>query len=285
MSRSVARLVVVFALLLLCGPVAGQVLWSATDEEGRQNWVLGTLHSEDPRLLEWPPELVEAMQSADRMALELVPDPAMLARLREAMAFGQGRLSEVMDEALFDQVVALLEDDYGMTESAVDRMRPWAVAMTLGTPPPETGLFMDLMLASRARGAGLEVVALETIDEQIDFLDGLEREDQIELIRETVESYDDYQAVFEELVAAYLDGDLGRLQALAGEQLADLPDDIARHFEQKGLVERNRRMLERAEAWLDSGGLIIAVGALHLPGEEGLIELLRRRGWRVEGVY
>lgn len=276
---------IVVAFVLWPVLVSAQVLWSVTDEDGRQNWLLGTLHSEDPRLLEWPPELVGAMQSSDRMALELVPEAGMLGRLREAMSYGDGRLREVMGDELFDEVVSLLAADYGLTETAVDRMRPWAVAMTLATPPPETGMFMDMMLGARARGAGLDVVALETVDEQIDFLSGLPLDDQIALIRDAVENHDAYRAAFEDLIAAYLDGDLERLVALADEQFAGLPDHIARHFQQRGLVERNRRMLERAEGWLDSGGLIIAVGALHLPGDEGLIELLRRRGWRVEGVY
>ena len=275
------------ALVMVLLPLSAtaEVFWSVTDETGRQNWLLGTLHSEDPRLLEWPEPMVAALREADRIALELVPDAGMLDTLRDAMVSADEPLSEVLDAALYERVRTVLTEKYGMTEPAVDRLEPWAVALTLGTQPPETGMYMDLMLSYRAQGAGLDVVALETVDEQIDFLAGMRREDQISLIRETVADHDAYEAEFDELVAAYLDGDLDRLEALANEQLAGLDEGLVRYFEERGLVERNRRMLERAEGWLDQGGLIIAVGALHLQGENGLIALLKQRGWRLEGIY
>jgi uncharacterized protein YbaP (TraB family) len=284
-SRWMRSMLVLFFALLLPSVVSAEVFWSVTDEQGRQNWLLGTMHSEDPRLLEWPKPLVDALQSADRIALELVPDAGMVERLREAMVSRDHRLEDVLDEALYRQVEAVLTDKYGMTESAVNRLRPWAVALTLGTQPPETGMYMDMMLSYRAQGAGLDVVALETVDEQIEFLAGMPLADQVSLIRETVADHDEYAAVFDQLVSAYLDGDLARLDAVADEQMAGLEGHIARYFEAQGLVARNRRMLERAEPWLAEGGLIIAVGALHLHGEEGLIALLEARGWQVEGIY
>lgn len=283
--RSWLRLVAAAILVLLSHTAAAAVFWSVTDEAGRQNWLLGTLHSEDPRLLEWPAPLVGALTSADRIALELVPDAAMLEKLREAMVSGDEPLSQVLDAALYESVVTLLTEKYGMTESAVDGLEPWAVALTLGTQPPETGMYMDLMLSYRAQGAGLDVVALETVDEQIDFLAGMRREDQISLIREAAANHDAYESEFDEVVAAYLDGDLDRLDALASGQLANLNGGLVRYFEERGLAERNRRMLERAEGWLEEGDLIIAVGALHLQGESGLVALLKQRGWRLEGIY
>lgn len=275
---------VVLAFVLLPAAVPAQVFWSVTDDSGRQNWLLGTMHSEDPRLLEWPEPLVNALGDAERIALELVPDSRMLERLQEAMV-SERSLDEVLGPELHDEVVAILTDKYGLTRPAIDRLKPWAVALTLGTPPPETGMYMDLMLSYRAQGAGLDVVALETVDEQIDFLAGLPLEDQLSLIRESVNDHDSHAAVFEQLVSAYLDGNLERLGRLAEEQMAGLDGRIVRYFNEQGLATRNRRILDRAEPWLEAGGLIIAVGALHLHGEDGLVELLRERGWQVEGVY
>lgn len=266
-------------------PAGAEVFWSVTDEDGRQNWLLGTMHSEDPRLLEWRRSLVDVLGEADRIALELVPDGDMLQTLRERMVSREQALSEVLGSDLFDRVADILIGQYGMTGPAVERLKPWAVALTLATQPPETGLYMDLMLSYRAQGAGLEVVALETIDEQIDFLAGLSTEQQVSLIRETVDDHDAYATVFDELVAAYLAGDLDRLDAVSRAQMEGLDGTIVRYFERQGLAARNHRMLERAEAWLEEGGLIIAVGALHLHGPEGLVALLRERGWRVEGIY
>lgn len=272
-------------LLLVASSASAQVFWSVTDDEGRQNWLLGTVHSEDPRLLDFRPELMDALKGSRMLALELVPDSSMLRRLNEAMHFDNGALPELLDEALYAKVVDLMATNYGMGEPAVARMRPWAVAMTLSLPPPETGLFMDLALSFRAAGMGKEVFALETLDEQLAFLSGLTERAQIDMIRQAVADFDRIPELFDELIVTYLSGDLDALERLSFEQLDEMDAEVRDHFYQVGLVDRNRVMLERARTELEAGGLIIAVGALHLPGEHGLIQLLRDAGYTVEGIY
>ncbi len=277
--------IVLIGFLFLAFPVQAQVFWSVSDADGNQNWLLGTVHSEEPRLLEFPDELLEALESSERLALELVPDAGMLDELNRAMHYDSDRLEEVLGSELYAEVVALMERHYGMGEPAVRRMRPWAVAMTLSIPAPETGLFMDLALSFRASGMGVEVMALETLDEQLNFLAGIDKPGQIALVRQAVEEFDQMKEMFEALIGAYLDGDLDRLEKLSRAEIDRMDPNLAAHFDQVGLVERNHRMVERALPYLRKGGLMIAVGALHLPGEDGLIELLRAEGFRVEGVY
>ncbi|MBY6205046.1 TraB/GumN family protein [Halomonas denitrificans] len=275
------------ALILVSAPqpAASQVFWTVETPDGKLGWLLGTIHTEDPRVLDFPPALQQALDDADRVALELVPDAAMLAALSEAMLLPRGeRLSEVLSPALYADVLAVL-DDYGLDAPAVERMRPWAVAMTLALPPPETGLFMDMALAFRAARLGAEVEALETLDEQLAFLTGLGREAHIEMLELAVADSDGGRALFEALIQAYLARDSERLRALAERELERMGPEIRARFEAEGIVARNRRMAERAAPLYDRGGTLVAVGALHLPGEYGLVELLRSRGYVVEPVY
>lgn len=280
-----ARFCLIGLLAFLATAANAQVFWSVTDDEGRQSWLLGTVHSEDPRLLDFPPELIEALQQSERLALELVPDVAMLERLQQAMHFDNGGLNEVLDEALYDEVVRILGESYGMGEPAVRRLRPWAAGMTLSVPPPQTGLFMDLALSFRASGLGLDVIALETLDEQLGFLKGMSQEAQIELIDAAVKEHENMPETFELLVAAYLGGDLDQLEALSRDQLEGMDEEVARHFNEVGLKQRNHIMLERALPYLEQGGLMIAVGALHLVGDDGLVRLLEEEGFELEGIY
>lgn len=282
---SIVRLIVLAGIFLLVGHAHGQMFWSVTDEDGRQNWLLGTMHSEDPRLLDFPPALMDALRESQRVALELVPDTSMLERLNQAMNYDSGRLNEVLEPDLYARVVELLDQAYGMGEPAVRRMKPWAAAMTLSMPPPQTGLFMDLALSFRASGMGKDVVALETLDEQLAFLEGLSERAQIELLRQAVADFEQIDEVFETMIGLYLSSDLAALEEYSRGQLDDFDDEIASHFNQVGLIDRNKVMLERAVPYLAEGGVLIAVGALHLPGEHGLIELMRQEGYTVEGIY
>lgn len=283
MKRLITRLA---CALLLLAPFAApaQVLWQLKSPSGETSWLLGTMHSEDPRLLEFKDPLMSAMKQSRVFAMELVPDSRTLEALSEAMVLPEGEsLEDILGADLYAEVVRILKD-YGMGEPAVRRMQPWAAAMTLSLPPPETGLFMDLALSFRARGLGLEVRGLETLEEQLAFLRGMTADGQVEMIEQAVEMYPEMGTMFEDLVAAYLDGDLARMQEQATEQLDELPEKLRRHFVKVGIDGRNATMLERSLPLAAEGGVLIAVGALHLPGETGLIQGFRDAGYEVSPV-
>lgn len=270
---------------LAAEPGRAQVFYSVVSPEGDQNWLLGTIHSEDERVLDFPPVLEQALVQAETVALELVPDTEMLRRLAAAMQLpSDQRLSDRLDEALYSRVLAALTD-YGLDPDGVDRLQPWAAALTLGQPPVSSGRFMDLVLARQAAESGALVVALETLEEQLSFFTGLGEPAHLALLRQAVEDHASGREAFAALLDAYLASDLDCLQRLAKGQLSRLPESVQVRFRVHGIVQRNVEMARRAQPLLDQGAALIAVGALHLIGEQGLVNLLRAQGNRVEAIY
>lgn len=279
------RRVALALLLLLANAAPAQVFYTIRDASGDVDWLLGTLHSEDPRVLAFPPVLEQALQQVDYIALELVPDREMLARLQEAMRLpAPVRLRDRLDPVLYRRTIEALAR-YGVPPEAADRLRPWAAAMTLAQPPMRTGAFMDVALARQAARAGARTVALETVDEQLGFFTGLDPDVHVRLLENALAEIDRGRDTFEKLVEAYLAGDLSALAALADAQLRALPPSVRARFRREGLQRRNRRMAERVAPVLERGATLVAVGALHLAGDGGLIALLEARGYAVEPVY
>jgi uncharacterized protein YbaP (TraB family) len=200
---------------LLSASVSAQVLWSVEGPSGQQNWLLGTVHSEDARLLEFPQTLLDVLANADRLALELVPDASMLAVLSQAMRYPEPQLDRVVQAESYAALVDILETHYGTGEPAVRQLRPWAAAMTISVPPPQTGLFMDLALSIRAQGLGLDVVSLERIEEQLAFLADLPEDLQLSMLEQAIRDFSRQDEMFEDLIATYLAGDLANLEAVA----------------------------------------------------------------------
>ena len=262
-----------------------QVFYSVISPEGHQNWLLGTIHSEDERVLEFPPVLEQALKQADTVALELLPDAEMLARLDAAMRLPEGQaLSDHLDKALYESVRSAFVG-YGVDADDIERLRPWAAAMTLSQPPVRTGRFMDLLLARTAAEYGAISVALETLDEQLAFFTGLGENAHLALLRQAVEDREYARDEFEALLRAYLESDLDALQAQAQRQLSQLPESVQREFRVHGIERRNMEMARRSQPLLDRGASLIAVGALHLGGPKGMVALLRARGNRVDAIY
>ena len=258
------------------------VYWTIMDGERRAGYLLGTIHSEDPRVLDFPLSFLEQLSSNQVFAMEMVPDLPTLKLLTEYMHYkdGAGLESRVGAER-FAKVRNLLSR-YQVPADWVVTMKVWAVVMTLSVPPPQTGFFMDLSLSLRAAGSGLRVVGLETLDQQLSFLEDMPMKLQLDLLDQALENYDSVGEVHGQMVNSYLTGDLQALTAEADLQLNQLAPEAKDYFIRHGINARNHHMLESLLPLLSESQVFVAVGALHLPGEHGLVSLLRAKGYQLQ---
>ena len=277
--------------LLLCaaGPVAAQppmasdtaLFWALSRDGQPAGFLLGTIHSEDPRVLDFSEVFIDQLKANGIFAMEMVPDLPTLTRLTEYMHYQDGTLLEQhIGAERFSRVRAALVD-YSVPADWVAKMKIWAAMMTLSVPPPRTGLFMDFSLSLRAAGAGLRVVGLETLEQQLSFLEKMPQEQQLALLDQALEEHGRVTEVHDLMVESYLAGDLQALSQQVDEQLADLAPEARRYFMAEGIAARNQRMLTALLPLLAEGQVFTAVGALHLSGESGLIAGLRGRGYEL----
>ena len=258
------------------------LFWSIQKNGKPAGYLLGTIHSEDPRVLDFSAEFLEKLRENSVFAMELVPDMAMLARLAEYMNYPAGTtLESVVGTGRYAALVSALST-YGVPADFINRMKPWAAMMTLSTPPPETGFFMDLSISLRASGSGLKTIGLETLEQQLSFLQDMPMEMQLDLLDQAIAEFDQVKLAHDEMVDAYLKDDLQELQALSDEQLTGVSDVAGEYFMKFGIRARNQRMVESLWPYLETNRVFVAVGALHLPGDEGLIKLLRRQGYELK---
>ena len=258
------------------------LFWSMQKDGKPAGYLLGTIHSEDPRVLDFSAEFLEKLRENSVFAMELVPDMAMLARLAEYMNYPAGTtLESVVGTGRYAALVSALST-YGVPADFISRMKPWAAMMTLSTPPPETGFFMDLSISLRASGSGLKTIGLETLEQQLSFLQDMPMEMQLDLLDQAIAEFDQVKQAHDEMVDAYLKDDLQELQALSDEQLTGVSDVAGEYFMEFGIRARNQRMVESLWPYLETNRVFVAVGALHLPGDEGLINLLRRQGYELK---
>lgn len=277
--------VILLAALLACGTgmtLAGQdsaLFWSIEREGEPAGFLLGTIHSEDPRVIDFPEAFIGQLDTNQVFAMEMVPDLPTLKRLTDYMHYQDGTvLEDHIGSERFARVRSALSS-YQVPPDWIAKMKVWAVMMTLSVPPPQTGLFMDFSLSLRAAGAGLKVVGLETLEQQLAFLEEMPAGQQLALLDQALEDFGQVAEVHRRMVESYLAGDLQALQAQVEGQLADLSAEARDYFMEHGIEERNRRMLSALLPLLAADRVFVAVGALHLPGASGLIELLRGEGY------
>ena len=215
--------------------------------------------------------------------MEVIANGAGISSMAEAMYFSDGKkLKDVIGDALYQDTLRTLRGADGTT--AIDHMKPWAVMMMLSGPRSGSGLFLDMALQLRAIYRDKPTYGLETMQEQITVFNGMTLDDQIVLLRDAVQDKQRPQDALEEITHTYLKRDLAGLLSL-NEQYKPEDARIYATLMDRLLVQRNLNMATRMRVRLQEGNAFIAVGALHLPGDKGLLRLLRDAGYRVTRIY
>jgi uncharacterized protein YbaP (TraB family) len=246
--------------------------------------VFGTMHSDDERVVQLPGPVRQVFEASEAVVLEMEMGEAATLTALSSMVYADGReLRSVIGDALYRQTAEAMVAR-GVPEVAIRHYKPWAVMVMLSMPPPTTGQFLDMLLYQWAMTQGKRVHGLESAQEQVAVFDGFSEVEQIQMLQDALKDQPRLPEMFRELVGFYLARDLAALLALNTQHG---PEDVAlAQRVQVRLVERrNRLMVERMLPLLEEGRAFVAVGALHLPGEDGILALLVRQGCRVERVY
>jgi uncharacterized protein YbaP (TraB family) len=260
------------------------LLWKLELGTAPASYVYGTIHVGDPRVTALPEPVQSALRDSRRFVMEALFEPAAVAEFAAAMSYQDGSLlEERVGKALYVHTEELLAR-FGIPAPAVERLRPWAAFMTLNQPEGDNGLPLDLVLMQHAQNEGLTIHGLETLREQAEVFAALSESDQFTLLRDTVCNFDRVQAEITRLRDLYLARDLAGIVTL-GQHYESSDPDLSERLQRALIHERNMRMVQRLQPFLREGGVFIAIGALHLPGEEGVLGLLAAQGVRVEMLY
>lgn len=267
------------------GPSAeGQsLLWRVTHADlPDTSWVYGTIHLISQEDFHVRPEVEAAMAASDRMAMEIKLNDLslMLKMVRMLQLPGDTTLEDLVDAERYARLVTLVEDSMGLDMATYAKQKPMALMQLLilrmipGTP---ASYEMDFL--QRAVAAGQEIVGLETIEDQMAVFDAIPVIEQVDWILDLYGNEDSMRDVYGALVAAYKAEDLDALGRLMNEESPELAA-----YGDALLVNRNRAWIPRIEALAAEGSVFVAVGAGHLPGEQGVLRLLREAGYTVDPV-
>jgi uncharacterized protein YbaP (TraB family) len=276
------------------------ILWRIDGPAGVvPSYLLGTAHLSDPRVTTLSPAAETAFRAARVVALEntTVLDPAAASSAYGAalqkMVYADGRtLATVLDRPTWEAVKAA-SAARGIPGWAIMGWKPWMVAFGLLMYPPcelkrwAAGVaFLDMTLGKRARKAGIPVVDLETVAAQFEGIDAMSEADQIGLLGSLARNDARLVDIQETVIVLYRAGRADLLWAASGALLGSGQGDDAflASVLANAAFKRNEGMARRAKPLIDAGGAFLAVGALHLVGERGLVRLLREAGYTVTAV-
>ncbi|NLR99134.1 polysaccharide biosynthesis protein GumN [Rhizobium sp. P38BS-XIX] len=266
--------------------------WKIQKPGVEPSWLFGTIHSSDERVLNLSPEFQDAFDNIDTLVLELKdisnPNTIAIELLKHpelTMLPPDRNLDQILPAEQTTQVAAGLAKR-GVPIASVLRMRPWFIYMSLlvcNAPKNAKGQsFLDGQLAIDAQNNGVDVEGLETPLEQFQAMADLSDELTMKGLLEVFQMPYSTNDMTETLIGLYLTGNSGLMKAFAEGLSDDKALDSA--FMKRIVTDRNRVMAKRILPYLERGNVMMAVGALHLPGDQGVVELLRQQGYTLTPV-
>jgi uncharacterized protein len=274
------------------------LLWKVSDADNSL-YLLGSFHLLKPADYPLSKDVDAAFADAESVVFEMSPEemasPTLAMQMGQAALRTDGtQLDSELPPAIAEKLHAWLATNAadiqasGVPPQLLQHFEPWFVGLTISIIEmtregldPKLGL--DQHFAAAAKAAGKPTAGLETGAQQIAFLDGMGKDEQLQFLAETLDESDKGRRELQQLHSAWRAGDAVTLwNGMAADMKREYPQ-LYRHIN----VERNDAWVPKLEQRLRDPGkddTLVVVGALHLLGSDGVVEKLRAGGFKVERI-
>ena len=265
-------------------PDSRGLIWTV-ERDGKTSWLVGSLHLLPPEAYPLPAAIEAAFQSAETLIEEADPDelktPEAAAELLKRAFLPAGQTLQGSVAAATYKVIVERATQAGLPMDAVQRMRPWMVAVTLSALEMQAAGFdpalgIDRHFRDRAVTMKKPMRTLEAALDQVAMLEALGPALQDALVIESLQGAATEVTQVRTLLAAWTVGDAAVIEKLLVDGAKDSPA-----IHQALFIDRNKRWVPKIEACFAVGRCMVVVGAGHLVGTDGLVDLLGRRGYRL----
>jgi len=265
--------------------VENSVFWQVSGKDLSQpSYLFGTFHLMGSRYIDSLARVMEKFSESKTLVGELLLDSTMTVKMMVAARLHETTLDKLLGPEDYQKTAAWLKELSGYDLKIFNGMNPMTIQIFLMTMLqqkyfPLSGsadVPMDLYLQQRGKKEGKKLVGLESFEVQVNALfNQFSIQRQAEMLMEFVNEKEKAKEELLQMNKSYRNGDLGKLEELLAVQTYS--EEEAKVM----LDDRNKNWMDQLPSLMKEQQTFIAVGALHLSGKNGLINLLREAGYTV----
>lgn len=286
-NKILACILILTALVVPAG--ADPAIWHLTDEDS-DIYIFGTVHILPPEL-EWrSPEIADAFANAETIWFEApaVDPDAQTQVIQLVTQYGLNEPGNPLSAQLSEEAQALLNEivsGIGIGAASLEPMRPWLAAMTVSVSYIQSQGYeatsgVEYVLWGEASEAGKQIAYFETLEQQVRFLADLPPEIEVAYLEQMLQDFEGAGDELDQLVTAWETGDIATIDAVMNGDTRMAAPEVHETL----LVGRNLNWIQTIKETLaGSGSHFMAIGAAHIAGPEGVVELLRSEGFEIAG--
>ncbi len=278
------RIMIALLLLVISWGVQAQnnsLLWKVEGENIQTSYLYGTIHLLPQDAFEIKDKVKEAFNSSEQIVLELdMDDPSMQMKMMQNAAMKGGvTLDQVFSEEEYDAVSNAVKEQMGVGLEMLNTMKPFIISsMLIGTLIEGPPASYEMTFVQMAKEKELEIIGLETVEDQMAIFDKIPYEEQAKDVVEMVQNQEEVRQEFAKMVEAYANEDIDGLYDIIDEY-ADTEAEM-----DEMIVKRNQRWIPLIGEFASEKTSFFGVGAGHLGGSEGVINLLKEAGYTVTPI-
>jgi uncharacterized protein YbaP (TraB family) len=264
-------------------PAMGSVFWKISSTNNKEvSYLFGTIHLIDQNKYILPKIVSKRLAKSDLLIMEIA-DMDNQSGMLEMITLKEGRMTDVLNPDQKDSLYSYTDKKFGldssMFESLMGKFKPIFFLQLPYAPLVLKSESYDLNINKIARLEGIKIQGLETAEEQLGYFDNLSNEIKAEMIMHVVRDTSNLYQVWDDLQEMYLKQQVSDMVTLNTGSA-----DIVAFYEKTLSSDRNKKWVVTLTKYLDEKSVFIAVGAGHLPGKDGLINLLQKEGYTVSPV-
>ena len=289
------KLALLVAVMMLALASQAQLLWKVSGNGlGRPSYIMGTYHFAPASMIDKIPGMEQAFEGCDVVVGEIDKEEMMSQNVQ--MKMGMAMMAppdSTLDKMFSPEDYAIVEkvfDKYfgamGVKLSQMNMLKPSAISVQMQAmqavkyfPNFDQNNLIDMAVQTRANEMGRPSIGLETIEEQTNLLFNTPLDEQAAGLLDACKKDDLFMVMSSALVEAYMAQDLEKIQSIMTNP--ELGGDDAEAMDAL-IYDRNRSWVVKLVKMMPERTCLVCVGAGHLPGEQGLLQLLRDRGYTVE---
>ncbi len=269
------------------------VFWKIEKDEELIGYLFGTIHMNDKRVNNVRKSIMGKFDAMDSFAMESFPSDHYWnpyhggQMIKGDMTLPRGQtLESIIGKELYDRVETVLLD-LGLDKETIMHLKPWAAMRSFAVKAdnPED-LILDYELLDRAASQNKELYQVESIEEFLVTFYAMPQDVQVKLLEFTVDSYERMRDTIELMLEAYLKEDLSKMYEISTNFIPNKPEN--EHYRATYLKhvvkDRNIVMEHYMRKPMREKNTFIAVGALHLYGDEGVLALMEKDGYQVTRI-
>lgn len=260
------------------------LLWEISGKKVKSpSYIFGTMHLIPKDQFLFPESLQDKVKESDLLVMEIGGLSEQMKGM-QLMMLEEGNLFDHFSEAQADSIYDYSEENLGYTEDQLNtmfgKMKPFVLIQLMtknafGESPASYEMSMEKI----AKESETAIEGLETIEEQMALFDNIPMEEQVEMVMSSLRNADSSAVETQKLIDAYLDQDIDSLHRYMQQSDSEMSG-----FEDDFLNKRNKNWIPLIKKYIKKNKTFIAVGAGHLGGEKGVIELLRREGYTLTPI-